>query len=118
MTMQADLIQHGFVIRGAVTKGKILHNQKMIFGPALVAAYKLENFDAKYPRIIVSDDIIEVATKAHSCNHTSRHEQEYIEKMLRIDDDGLHYIDYFNEVKSEFDDPGYDYPQYLDIMRN
>ena len=60
----------------------------------------------------------EVATKAHSCNHTSRHEQEYIEKMLRIDDDGLHYIDYFNEVKSEFDDPGYDYPQYLDIMRN
>src|SRR5258708_4209147 len=40
--LQAGVAQFGFYVRGAVTIGDIKHDSEIVFGPALVRAYDLE----------------------------------------------------------------------------
>src|SRR3990167_2294781 len=47
-------LSKGFLIRGAVTIGKLYHQNNMVFGKALVDAYNLESQTAIYPRILIS----------------------------------------------------------------
>jgi len=46
-------------IRGAITIGDLYCGQSEVFGPALVDAYILESTDAKYPRIIMTEETYE-----------------------------------------------------------
>ncbi|WP_133126815.1 hypothetical protein [Legionella nagasakiensis] len=46
----------GYIVRGGITCGDIVHRGNMVYGPALVDAYLLENQDAKNPRIILDRD--------------------------------------------------------------
>src|SRR5205807_662034 len=62
--VQVSLIWRGMLSRGAVVEGKVLHTDKMIFGPALVEAYDLESKAALFPRIILGDSLLEVAKRA------------------------------------------------------
>jgi len=48
------LLELGFVVRGGIAAGKVIHNREMIYGPALNAAYDLEQ-TAIFPRIIVDE---------------------------------------------------------------
>ena len=43
-------------IRGAITIGDLYCGQGEVFGPALVDAYILESTDAKYPRIVMTEE--------------------------------------------------------------
>ena len=55
----ADLAYDGIFCRGAITKGKLFHHDKVIFGSSYIRAYKLEEEKAKYPRVIIDPDIVE-----------------------------------------------------------
>lgn len=46
----------GLYFRGGIVKGLFYHEQDIAFGPAIVAAYKLEQ-QAKYSRILVDESI-------------------------------------------------------------
>ena len=46
------------LFRGGITKGKYYHSRGVTFGPAVVAAYRLEN-QAVYSRILLDDKIME-----------------------------------------------------------
>jgi len=48
----------GFLVRGAVTVGPVLHTKELLLGPAMVAAYKLESEVARYPRVVVDPSVI------------------------------------------------------------
>lgn len=50
---QLGLATIGFWIRGGVTVGNLIHDARIVFGPALNRAYELECREAKYPRIVV-----------------------------------------------------------------
>jgi hypothetical protein len=50
--IQANLATKGIFVRGAVTRGAIYINEEIVFGPALVHAYELEQKTAIYPRIV------------------------------------------------------------------
>ena len=52
-------IYHGLLIRGAVTFGKLIHDDEHLFGPAMDEAYKMESEIANFPRIIVNQKLIE-----------------------------------------------------------
>lgn len=52
-------LSKGFLIRGAVTIGKLYHQNNMVFGKALVDAYNLESQTAIYPRILISKELKE-----------------------------------------------------------
>jgi hypothetical protein len=55
----SDLAFDGVFCRGAITKGKLFHHDKVIFGSSYVKAYKLEEEKADFPRVIIDPDIID-----------------------------------------------------------
>jgi hypothetical protein len=44
---------NGFLVRGGVTVGDIVHDDEVVFGPGLNRAYFLETEVARYPRIVL-----------------------------------------------------------------
>lgn len=112
-----EMANQGFLARGGVTIGKLIHNENLIFGPAMVKAYDLESKKAIYPRIIVEKDVVENGIKYKVDNHSSIDELEYILDILTEDTDGNFYIDYISKCSSEFNDPEYDLYIYLEQLK-
>jgi|SRR5579859_3240480 len=44
----------GYFVRGAIVKGMLYHDEKMVFGEALTEAYRLESEIVRFPRIMVA----------------------------------------------------------------
>lgn len=54
------LLEKGVLIRGGLTVGNLIHDDNgTVFGQGMIDAYLLETKSAKYPRIILSNKIIE-----------------------------------------------------------
>jgi hypothetical protein len=53
-----SLLQNGFFVRGGLVVGDIFVDRNIVFGPGLIEAYELESSHAVYPRILVSDSVI------------------------------------------------------------
>lgn len=111
-----SLVGHGILVRGAVVQGKLLHDEKRVFGPALVEAYVLESKAALYPRIILDRDLTTLARAARSSHHSPEEEKRYVQNLLEQDSDGMFYIDYFSKAFEELDDPDLDFPSYVDRL--
>jgi hypothetical protein len=56
--LAVDLLTQGFFIRGAIVKDKLYHDNKMVFGKALVRAYRLETSIVRYPRVMVTREVV------------------------------------------------------------
>lgn len=57
---QYKLLLNGIPIRGGVTYGKHFYKEDFLFSSALIDAYGIESKLARYPRIIISDDLYEL----------------------------------------------------------
>ena len=59
--MQLELFKNDILVRGGCTKGMIYSDSSsnILFGPALVEAHKMECTLSVYPRIIISQNILE-----------------------------------------------------------
>lgn len=104
--------------RGGAVVGKIHHSDTCVYGPGLVEAYLLESQAAFYPRIILSEEIINLAGSYKQEHHSRNEEIGYVKEILSRDSDGLYYIDYFESAQHELDDPEYDYPGYLTTLHD
>ena len=82
------------LLRGGITQGKLIHNDKLLFGPAMNRAYELESKVAKVPRIIL-DPNLDFAS------------DEFRISIIKRDIDGLDYIDYFFPRKVFYLVPGW-----------
>jgi hypothetical protein len=76
--MQFGAAQIGFLIRGGITIGDILHDEHVVFGPALNQAYLLECSKADKPRIVIDPAMLDELKKFND---------------LIGSEDGIHYID-------------------------
>ncbi|AHN23925.1 hypothetical protein [Lysinibacillus varians] len=56
--LQARFLQEGILFRGGLAYGDMYHKENLCFGPAFNRAYYLESKVAKYPRIVIDNDII------------------------------------------------------------
>ena len=112
-----NLVNRGVLCRGAVSYGKLIHTDKMVFGPALNEAYLTEDKIAIYPRIIVSKGILDIAIGAKSVGHTDEEEIDYIKHFLLQDEDGQYYIDFISSVQAELDEPEFGWCDYLMKIR-
>lgn len=117
LLVQIDLALKGYLCRGGVARGKLIHNQTVLFGPAMIEAYTLESEAALYPRVILDLDIVNAGVASHASHHLPLHEQESIMSLLKRDADGMYYINYITGAESELDDPELDYPHYLARLR-
>lgn len=52
------LLRRELLVRGGVTIGDLWHNERIIFGPALVEVAKIEEKDALYPRFLCSEKLV------------------------------------------------------------
>lgn len=53
------LLEQGYFVRGALVHGNLMHDEQMVFGPALLDAYRLESSVAKFPRIMISRSVVQ-----------------------------------------------------------
>lgn len=75
--------------RGAIVKGQIYYNNDVLFGEGYVEAYCLQEKNAKYPRIIINNDVIE------SYKAFDEAGQRYLDSNLIKDDyDNIYTSDY------------------------
>jgi hypothetical protein len=56
-TLALKLLNFGVLCRGGVTTGKLYHDERHCFGPALLRAHELESKVAVYPRIVIDERI-------------------------------------------------------------
>lgn len=111
------LFDEELLIRGGVTIGPLAKSYGQIFGPGLVRAYELENKQAKYPRILVDDCVIEEFYRnPRLCVHDPETDARYLKAMLQKDKDGKLFVDYLRVVAGELDDPSA-YPGYMTKLR-
>jgi len=89
-------LEKGFLYRGAIVYGKVIHTKNKLFGPAIIKAYKMEQEQAVFPRIIIDDEVLDIAKR----NYAERADSEY-EKLLKLipcDFDGKRYINYIDKL--------------------
>lgn len=113
-----ELANRGYLARGGVSIGKLIHTDEFIFGPALVNAYELESKKAVYPRIIVDKEVVEIGIKYRQDHHSQEEELNYIMNILTQDHDKNYYIDYITKASSEFDDQEADLYKYLERLKS
>ena len=85
-------LQKGILFRGVIVSGKLMHEEKIIFGPALVKAARMEEKLAIYPRIVLDDEILEIARTNLSKNIAKSTQLQLLKKTIKEDFDGLYYI--------------------------
>jgi hypothetical protein len=114
--LQMILATNGFLCRGSVVRGMVIHTAEVLVGPGLIHAHDLESKVAIYPRIIVESPVVEAGTAAHAAHHSAAHEEQYIKEMLKRDFDGQHYIDYIGAAQQQLGDGELEYPSYLEEL--
>ena len=78
------------LVRGAATIGLFYSNDRFVYGPALIEAYKLETEASIYPRILISDNLLEYLEAQRNGDMAF---DDLYQGLLLKDDDGLYCID-------------------------
>jgi len=78
------LLEEGILLRGGMTIGRLIHQENgVILGQGLIDAYELESKYSKYPRIILSDKLIQ---KLNYPFHKKAERYPYHQYLKRFDD--------------------------------
>lgn len=97
-----DWLSKGYLCRGGITKGKVMHiggeNGKpgLVFGPAFVEAYQLEQDVADFPRVVLSKDVRHAAVQ---CQKDGSQTIEAVKKLVLRCGDGPMCIDLFAHLR-------------------
>lgn len=105
-------ITYGFLLRGSIVYGKIIHTADRVFGPALVKAYRYESEIAKFPRIIIEESVVKDVVEYYG--DTMDPDFSNFNESLKYDSDGIYYLDYFSIAKETLDNLG----QYIKYIKS
>lgn len=78
------------LVRGAATIGLFYSNDRFVYGPALIEAYSLETNESVYPRILISENLLEYLETNRNKDMTF---DELYQGLLLKDEDGRYCID-------------------------
>lgn len=95
------LAEKQILCRGGISVGNLYHKDQTICGPALIEAYKLESKIANYPRVILHQEILEIAKRYKGAQNTIKQVELYLMDIVGYDSDGFYYIDYLNNIETE-----------------
>lgn len=87
---------YGFVLRGGIKKGKVIHERDLVFGPDFVNAYNMESELAIFPRIVLDSELVT----------SDALQRKIIQDLVKMDYDGVHYIDIFRGMDYRFGNHG------------
>lgn len=97
-----EILNDGFLVRGAITIGELYHDQEVVFGPALNKAYNLESQLAIFPRVIIAQEDFDLGLQNALYNDINE-ERAYLSPVLEKDVDGFWFVKFFTK-KHDFDD--------------
>jgi hypothetical protein len=118
MQLCSTIIFDGIFVRGGISFGDVVHDKNLLFGPAMTEAYYLESKYAKFPRIILSKEV--VALTCNMRDESGLVDPKFLyEKCILTDTDGYQYLDYFNfHLNGSFDAvPGL-FRKFRDLIEN
>lgn len=98
--LQANFLAHGWLTRGGISSGKFFIDDVMVWGPALVDAYKLENSVAYFPRIVVNPELATECNWTLIADRTNNFASTF--GIFHRDNDGMIRVEY---IVAEFDNP-------------
>lgn len=96
----AVLLEKGILFRGGLTVGNLIHNNNgIVFGQGLIDAYKLESCNAKFPRIILSDNLL---NELNYPIETKSNRYPYHQYLDRFNDGcvGFHQMIYYQVIEN------------------
>lgn len=96
----AILLEQGILFRGGLTIGNIIHKENgTVFGQGLIDAFRLESNCARYPRIILSDNLL---TKLNYPIETKKNRYPYHHYIERFSDGcvGFHQMKHYQVVEN------------------
>jgi hypothetical protein len=104
--IQIRLIHNGVFIRGGISIGNAYITERRFFGPAYQDAYELESKVAQFPRIVLSNEVVETFESNERLLGGSDDGQsvEELRQLITKRDDGVWFLDYLRASESECDD--------------
>jgi len=110
------LLNEGILLRGGITVGDVALSYGQLFGPAVIRGYELESQVARFPRIVVGEEVLDElkANQALWVHNDGQTELRAVKSLLRRDFDGEYFVDYLRILEGELDEPG-DYPGLLEL---
>jgi hypothetical protein len=110
------LLDEGILLRGGITVGDVALSYGQLFGPAVIRGYELESQVARFPRIVVGEEVLKEvkANPALWTHNDGETELRAVRSLLRRDFDGEYFVDYLRILEGELDEPG-DYPRLLEL---
>jgi hypothetical protein len=102
--LQIKLIGNDILLRGGIVHGKLIHQDQLIIGPALVNAYEVESKSALYPRIVIDPHVLHLYVRKNGVSISNlRLSDKDDGRTIKKDLDGTSYIDYFNLLEDYYD---------------
>jgi hypothetical protein len=100
--LQLHLANSGIFIQGGLSVGLHYETPHMIFSKGLIDAYHLQKDHAIYPRILLSDEFLELADLVLNVEEQGHLDYKVISKSRELhvlqDDDGLFFLNYLAAV--------------------
>jgi len=87
--LATQLLYEGVLTRGGIACGWTYHDESVLLGAGVIAAYELESQVADVPRIVLADEVVSFLTN----------EQFYIRQDLEKDSDGCWIIKPFSGLR-------------------
>lgn len=91
--LQRRFLEKHILLRGGVAFGKHFMNEYVTFSQALISAYRLENRIARFPRVVISNDLLNY-TWHHA--DTTATLQDWLREQLLVDRDKATFINYLS----------------------
>jgi hypothetical protein len=88
------LLRNGHFCRGSIVRGPLYHQGGIVFGRALVDAYRIESQIADVPRILLRSDVVEDVRQGAS---THRYLRDFRKQIVRCQD-GPFMINLFTSI--------------------
>lgn len=95
-SLALDFLSKGIFIRGAIVKDLLYHDDKVVFGEALVRAYLLESQVVRFPRVMVTREVVGDMKKYDS--NVKYHERS--EYLFRRSEDGPTFVHVLRSMES------------------
>ncbi len=84
---------NGSLLRGAISFGELYHKKSVVFGPAFIKAYQLQEYTAIYPRIIIKPSDIKLI-----CD-ISEENKQIMDSYFLLDEDNEIFFDYLSLLR-------------------
>ena len=79
-------------LRGGIDIGEFYIDETFVWGEVLLSAYEIESKLARYPRILLSPNVVSIVKTVNDFSSFLL----WYKKLFTVDLDGRYYVDYFD----------------------